>query len=287
MQPFDQTYWTYLMTVAWVATRDADIVDKYAGADESRASHMTVAQVFGESGTRVAERYVEDSSGGTDRIELELRMAYERVEEGASFPFQSVPDAEEVIRDAFERGSISVLGLRQGGGEPASIAEEVWPYLEIQEDRDGDLVARVTNDRGTWWSDLRMKRDEVLATWPEEQEAGDSATQPAPHTIPAPTGMPEAKEMDAAALRLVPHAQREATPESPPETSPASGSTREAKKAETLRKYARWNDLAQWIKSDEKTRTVGVLAAAVGKMAGVKGSSVKKRLTEHFPGWAK
>jgi hypothetical protein len=170
------------------------------------------------------------------------------------------------IKKALQDGQLTATGFANGKGDPATIPVENWAYLELCLDPDEAAAPATRKGSGsaTRWRTLRFPREKVLAIWPDEQE------------------------MDGAASRLVPHAQREATPETGQavETSPIKKGTRAARKEETLRKYARWNDFALWIKTDNESRSTRQLAAAISRITGENANTIKRRLTEHFPDWA-
>ena len=146
----------------------------------------------------------------------------------------------------------------------------------------------------TW----RLRLSDIVVTSRQHLEAAASDT---PKQIEAPASAVDARR--TASEQNDPEATAS---EGKPDKAPAplamtqpTTSRREARKAETRAWYEVWHAVSQRIKKDGKKRRPGELARAVARDPEIRekakelgrdvpdGNTIKRRLNEFFPGWAK
>lgn len=193
MDAFDDPYWRLLAVVAWVRRRDRDLVS-VANASESAIRHLAARQLRWPN-----ERPIDLEAAATDEPTMR-----EEIEGSAD---QSA--ALDEIRRALQTGGVSALGrpvatdamldatlatalqtidpasrlaavvarakAQERGARLAAsaIPADEWLSLDVLPD-----LAGAARDDVLVWRDIRVRRDEVLALWPDPAVAPARSDEP-------------------------------------------------------------------------------------------------------------
>jgi hypothetical protein len=78
----------------------------------------------------------------------------------------SVPHAERELWQALADGKLVAEAL-DANGSPTEIPQREWSYLKLFEERERDVLRHHALDSSVAFLDIKLKRDDLLAHWPE------------------------------------------------------------------------------------------------------------------------
>ncbi len=140
-------WWNIAQACVWAATREQDFVDRVWTRDSRFSTSSTISS--------------------RSLIEASIDVCMEQVARGGkSTP--TVSDAQSLIAAACAAGTLSMFGRKCGGGDLEKIPQETWAILQIRDhDRFGVIAASpdMSDNRASWWDELRVLRDEVQKLW--------------------------------------------------------------------------------------------------------------------------
>lgn len=145
--PMQMPTWSLGMAMAWIARREVE------GATELWQEGLGAA-LLGEDGKTT---WTPSKTPGW------LRRS------GVNSEFL---EAETALKNALTEGSVSATALLPDGTRIAVPSLE-WEDMEFSYgiDADGDLMHRGTNKAGAMYTELRVKREDILAKWQAKQVA--------------------------------------------------------------------------------------------------------------------
>jgi hypothetical protein len=158
MSGFDQPYWNSLQLLAWVYLGDRVLVSR-CGDDEARPSdahwHLRETVVLTDTG-RAQSTLINEPRGKPSTVTVDLYAS-------DSNRRSTSAKAEEEITAKLREGAFTVTGVRNG--QRHQIPEIEW--LDVKIDLDGNTAVYKSNHQPKY-TDLRFRRADILALWPEE-----------------------------------------------------------------------------------------------------------------------
>jgi hypothetical protein len=146
-------WWNVVQATTWISTLDDTIVDLVRIEGSIHEAYRTIPCA---------------SLLDADR-ETQIESARRRIKmvNGA---FQAALE----LNKACASGMVQMLGRLRGEGEPSEIPTRAWSHLVIHDESNGRPIrAASPNDDKTapWWTDLRLRSEEVRRRWPASPAA--------------------------------------------------------------------------------------------------------------------
>lgn len=158
---FYEPFWNMMQLVAWVYSRDQDVVHRASSKNSDPRTYFPEVAVPGDE-RRLAER----PGRPVSLIHLLLSRL---LREGKEAPNLDLDIAERAVIRALCEGRLSATGIPAGGSYPEKIEAEAWAYLELFESDRHEVCARLSDGPQKYelrYSAMKVKRDEVLNIWP-------------------------------------------------------------------------------------------------------------------------
>jgi hypothetical protein len=189
------------MAVAWIAWRDIKLVRENCPGFRS-ASTLWVFREWNElvdEGTSFKRRegwflgiWSEATTVRLSLLEMSLK-ARDKLPASSRMP---VPEAEKGLWRALSDGHLVAEALSRDG-LPVDIPQREWSYLKLFEDGKRDVLRYDVLDRGEPFTEVKLRRDDLLRLWPESSQRaaiptdGTHLVEPfmlEPMANPVPTG---------------------------------------------------------------------------------------------------
>ncbi len=186
MDPFEEPFWSYLMLMAWVITRDPETVN--LAGDHARDRETYDKEIITPTGHRMVECDVEIPR---NEAWLESRMVSNYTKEGGSLPRQTLQGAADAILHELQQGTLQMNAWRDSPRTLEIFPTEAWAHLRMREGSNLDHEAVLLGGAGTKWIRPRFRREAILELWPSEQNSDDnSSTQAAAPRAAGKRGRP-------------------------------------------------------------------------------------------------
>lgn len=168
MEPiqFDDPYWSYLMVLAWVATRDRSIVT--LAGDHSRDPETYRKDINTQTGHSFS---ILNATVYRNEAWLERRVGIGQQAEGRlDEPHSTVQDVSGRILRALQDGALKANAVRDTPGEPEIIPMEAWAHLRLRPAANLDHEAVLEEGRGSKWIRPRFLSETVFGIWPADKD---------------------------------------------------------------------------------------------------------------------
>ena len=169
--PMAQTRWSLLQAIAWIAWRDLDLVREQNSEYRGRCTHW-VLQEWDQpikGGTKFTRRkgwFLEPWRPSSALLLLfndNSMRAAGKLPEGARL---TPAEAERDLWLHLSEGRLTAEGFDRAG-IPVEIPVREWEYVKRFEDRSGRQIFKYhALDNEAAFSEVRFKRDDMLAIWP-------------------------------------------------------------------------------------------------------------------------
>ncbi len=163
--PEKEVYWSILMAAAWISWRDMKAVTRNW---ESYTQHCRFWR-SSRGPNQINEGMVLESSGRPTLLGLMIEESVGISKPNFPQPSMTINAARNDLWSKLQAGDLIAVG-KQGFGERVPITAHLWLDLSIQ----GDGIKRETlgqpggSSRSTAWSDVKVKRADVMRIWPNE-----------------------------------------------------------------------------------------------------------------------
>lgn len=159
VQPFEEIHWNLLQVLAWIYTGDRTAVAECSAAV---TDHGSIWQQLMLPDGR--QELVNTPAERPGFISLYVRASWNG---GAAT--KTFADARREFLTALESENLIAMGVRNGQGEVQKIDPMTLYDAEIWEVRGAPEIGprRYHQSGATRWSQVRMRRDAVLAVWPD------------------------------------------------------------------------------------------------------------------------
>ncbi len=164
---FEAYDWTALQTVAWIYTRDRDLICQLSPTRETFGWRLCDYRVPGHD---------EIKTGQLDNDPPTAADIFMKVLDIEPCPFSSLEAAETELISACRAEKIKGFGLENGAGEPKEIPAIHWSKIKFTwSDRPRD---ETQPDRAGSWAHPTFEREAVLNLWREDwnEAAADQET---------------------------------------------------------------------------------------------------------------
>jgi hypothetical protein len=168
--PMQESRWSIVMSVAWIAWRDLQLVREQCPGFRSEATHWVYREWNEpvENGHSFAPRagwFLETwSEATTVRLSL-VDIVLKGKGELPPTRQLSVKEAEQALWQALERGSLVAEALNDEG-RPVDIPQREWSFLKLYEEGKRDVLKYNALDRKEAFTQVKLKRDAILDLWP-------------------------------------------------------------------------------------------------------------------------
>jgi hypothetical protein len=166
--PMAESRWTIVMAVAWIAWRDFRLVRENCPGFSAEATHWVFRHWNEAAGTEFRPQkgwWLETwSEATTVRLAL-LEAALEAKDEMPATAQMPARDAQNVLWQALLDGHL-VAEARDQDGRPTDIPAREWSYLNLFEDGKRDALKYDALDRREPFTEVKLKRDDLLRLWP-------------------------------------------------------------------------------------------------------------------------
>ena len=183
--PLTRTWWSLVMTVAWIAWRSADAVraawDEYRGECWDWVPRRWRAGAEGP----IHDGYQLQQRRRATPLELTIWDAADMKDRKFIYGFSKVDAAKRSLWQALGEGLLAATGNNLGSGSQVAIPAQEWAALDWYE-RQGEDPVRVSNSRidaRTGYERVHVRSAEIIAIWPPPGPVQDAL----PATVP-PTG---------------------------------------------------------------------------------------------------
>lgn len=179
MDAFESPYWNLVQVLAWVYLGDRGLVRRAADEVTDHGEFLQRARM-----PDGREDLVATPAGRPTPLTLELTASYM-----GGRAYDGLDQVYQEVLASLQNGALTCIGSKNGQGDPKTIPTVHWAGLRFYEDplRAGPIDS--TRDGATWWADLKFRRSEILAIWPDPFAA--------PTTLPTPE---ETEGIDGAPL---------------------------------------------------------------------------------------
>jgi hypothetical protein len=180
--PEAEPRWTMPMAVAWIAWRDMPLVREQCAGFRAESEHWIFSRWRGpaEDGKTFLEhagwllktlsppsttqlRFFEIGMSGGDEMPATKQM--------------SIRDAEAALWGALSEGHLTAVA-RNEEGRPTDVPAREWLFLKLFEENDRDALKYEALDRRVPFTEVALKRDDVLRLWPRPVPAVERETWP-------------------------------------------------------------------------------------------------------------
>lgn len=167
--PLGEEWWTLVMTVAWIARRDVQLVRE--AHDPYRLEcidwHFREWRL-GFDGP-IYKGYLLESRRRTNLIWLTVSLSYDAVAEPQNKNLLTASEAEEQLWKALKRGQLHATGRPAKGGARVPIPDYEWNDLVAAEEKERDVV-RDGQISSNGYNDVMVRRSAVMSVWPGSHE---------------------------------------------------------------------------------------------------------------------
>ncbi len=165
--PEGMFWWSLPMALAWIAWRNTEAVREHCAEYREdwiiwvpRSSNVPVGDGF----ARVDGHELKSVGRSTA---CRLALIESSLKSSGNLPpttKMTVSEAEQELFDALAAGRIVAIG-KDRVGEPLDIPQREWPYLQLFEEQECDVLKRNALDREATYSEIRLRRDDVKNLW--------------------------------------------------------------------------------------------------------------------------
>ena len=150
LEGFKDVFWNLGQIVAWVETRSPFPVDALSDSTKglARRDHSMPAGLP-HFAAELADRSADEN--GLARIKS---------------PFQFVDDVRRAVLRSFQSGLLTASGQRRGCFDREPIAPLEWADLTMDDSLAGEMTVRHRDGAVEAWTDVRVKKDDVISTFP-------------------------------------------------------------------------------------------------------------------------
>jgi hypothetical protein len=175
--PMRESRWTIVMAVAWIAWRDIRRVRENCAGFRSECSHWIFREWNepDENGGAFVQRagWFLESWHEATTVRLSLLETILKAREELPPTFQMpVREAEEVLWRALSDGHLTAEALNEDG-RPVDIPAREWSYLKLFEDGKRDALRYGALDRRDPFTEVKLRRDDLIVLWPAVKTAPD------------------------------------------------------------------------------------------------------------------
>jgi hypothetical protein len=175
--PLQESRWTIVMAVAWIAWRDYRRVREHCPGFRSKCTHWIFREWNEpvEDGKAFAPRagwFLETwHEATTVRLSL-LETILTARDELPPTRQMTVGKAEEALWRALSDGHLIAEALNDHG-KPVDIPAREWSYLKLFEDGGRDVLRYDALDRRDPFTDVKLRRDALVTLWPAVKTGPD------------------------------------------------------------------------------------------------------------------
>lgn len=166
--PFAETRWSIVMTIAWIAWRDATFVRENSDEFCAMSTHWIFQEwaepvANGKKFERRAGWFLETWSVPTTiRLSL-LEKILELQDELPRTRQMSILNAEKELWTALSEGLLVAEALKSG--VPVDVPPREWSYLHLYEVGNRDVVRYTGLDRQDPYTNIKLRQKQIIALW--------------------------------------------------------------------------------------------------------------------------
>jgi len=168
--PMEESRWSIVMAVAWIAWRDIDLVRENCPGFRSKSTHWIFREwnSLAPNGVDVVPQkgwFLETWSDATTFRLLILESIFMARAQLPSSTAMTVDQAEKALWQALSESRLVAEGLNRDG-VPVDIPAREWSYLKLFEDGRRDVLKYDALDRLQPYTDVKLRREQLMAEWP-------------------------------------------------------------------------------------------------------------------------
>lgn len=150
LEGFKDVFWNLGQIVAWVETRSPFPVDALSNSTRelARRDH-SMPPGIPHYAAEWADRCADEN--GLARIKS---------------PFETVDDVRRAVLRSFQSGLLAASGQRRGSFDREPITPLEWADLTMDDSLAGEMTVRHRDGFVEDWTDVRVKRDDVISAFP-------------------------------------------------------------------------------------------------------------------------